>query len=219
MNQEIIAQNQTLTMSSREIAEFTGKRHDHVMRDIKKMLLDLYPAGAPNFGGTYLSEQNKELPLFNLDRKHTDCLLTGYSAIARMKVIERWYELENNQAPKLPQTFAEALQLAADQAKQLELAAPKVEFVDRFVERESLQNATQVASSLNMKSAKALNKALDEIGGVYNGTVKRSRIFTAKFISDGYGDVKQNESGFPQSLFTTKGVTRIYELLVSEGYI
>jgi Rha family phage regulatory protein len=219
MNNLIVSQNQTLTMSSREIAEFTGKRHDHVMRDIKKMLLDLYPAGAPNFGGTYLSEQNKELPLFNLDRKHTDCLLTGYSAIARMKVIERWHELESSQSPQLPQSFAEALQLAADQAKQLELAAPKVEFVDRFVERESLQNATQVASSLNMKSARALNKALDEIGGVYNGAVKRSRIFTAKFISDGYGDVKQNESGYPQSLFTTKGVTRIHELLVSEGYI
>jgi phage antirepressor YoqD-like protein len=132
-----------ITMSSREIEALTGKRHDHVLRDIKKMLLELYPAGAPNFGGSYLSEQNKQLPLINLDRKHTDCLLTGYSAVARMKVIERWIELENNQH-KIPQTYGEALQLAANQAvqiedqqKQIESQAPAVEFVDNYTKAES----------------------------------------------------------------------------------
>lgn len=234
MNNLIVSQNQTLTMSSREIAELTGKTHSNVKRDISAMILQLnYPdrklQDCPIFDpselkghgisiGTY-NHCGNVYDVFDLDKRYTELLITGYSVTLRLKVIDRLAELESNQAPKLPQTFAEALQLAADQAKQLELAAPKVEFVDRFVERESLQNATQVASSLNMKSARALNKALDEIGGVYNGAVKRSRIFTAKFISDGYGDVKQNESGYPQSLFTTKGVTRIHELLVSEGYI
>lgn len=219
MNNLIVPQNQPLTMSSKEIADFTGKRHDHVMRDIKKMLLELYPAGAPNFGGTYLSEQNKELPLFNLDRKHTDCLLTGYSATARMKVIDRWHELESQAKPQVPQTYAEALQLAADQAKKLELAAPKVAFVDNFVQRESLQNATQVAQSMSLKSAKALNDILDELGGIYSGTVKRSRVFTVKFINDGYGEVNQTSKGYPQSLFTTKGIVYLNELLTSEGYL
>jgi len=228
MKNLILADNKVLTMSSLEIAKFTSKRHDHVMRDIKKMLLDLYPGGAPSFGGTYLSEQNKELPLFNLDRKHTDCLLTGYNATARMKVIERWHELESKELQVIPnftdpaqaaRAWAEQYEANAVKQKQLELAAPKVAFVDNFVERESLQNATQVAQSLGIKSARALNAILDDIGGVYNGAVKRSRVFTVKFINSGYGETKQTDAGYPQSLFTTKGIVHINEMLISEGYI
>lgn len=212
-----LAQNQPLTMSSKEIADFTGKRHDHVMRDIKKMLLELYPAGAPNFGGTYLSEQNKELPLFNLDRKHTDCLLTGYSAAARMKVIDRWHELEAKHKPQIPQTYAEALQLAADQAKQLELAAPKVAFVDNLVNRDNLLNASQVGAKHKLSAVK-LNKILDELG-VYNKAVKRGRVFQTWFIERGLGEMKKTDQGFDQALFTNKGEIWVNEKLISESII
>ena len=215
MNNLIVSQNQTLTMSSREIAAVVNSRHDSV----KRTMLTLQSKGLITFTQTVEKGEGRPAELFHVNKRDSYVVVAQLSPEFTAVLVDRWQELEANQAPQLPQTFAEALQLAADQAKQLELAAPKVEFVDRFVERESLQNATQVASSLNMKSARALNKALDEIGGVYNGSVKRSRIFTAKFISDGYGDVKQNEAGYPQSLFTTKGVTRIHELLVSEGYI
>ncbi len=230
MNNLSISNNQTLTMSSREIASYTGKKHNHVIRDIKKLYSELYDDD-PSLDN--LKNIGKELVLgvfvdvdvrgyvqyFNLDKKHTDCLLTGYSAKARMNVISRWHELESKHQPQIPTNFAEALQLAADQAKQLELAAPKVAFVDNFVERESLQNATQVAQSLKLRSANALNKILDEIGGVYSGAVKRSRVFTVKFINDGYGDLKQTAAGYPQSLFTAKGIVYLNELLTSEGYI
>ena len=205
MNDLILTQNQTLTMSSREIAEFTGKRHDHVMRDIKKMLLDLYPAGAPNFGGTYFSEQGKELPLFNLDRKHTDCLLTGYSAAARMKVIERWHELESNQQQKLPQTFAEALQLAADQAKQLELAAPKVEFHDKVVNDEKTFSFRDAAKKIQQRPNKFI-AWLRESGYIcLNNLAKQQYINQGLFAT--HSGVSESEHHFTQCRVTSKGLS------------
>ena len=40
---------ENLTMTSLEIAELTGKRHDNVMRDIRSMLVELHGEGvSPN---------------------------------------------------------------------------------------------------------------------------------------------------------------------------
>ena len=130
-------------------------------------------------------------------------------------LVKRWYELENQNAVQLPQTFAEALQLAADQARQLELAAPKVQYFDTVVERTNLLNATQVGQKVGL-SAFALNKALEELG-VYNKAVKRGRVFNTWFVEKGYGELKKTESGFDQAMFTTKGEAWVIEKLVGEG--
>ena len=87
------------TMSSREIASLTGKRHDNVKRDIIAMLKEL-KVNALNFEGIYLDGRSREQVQYLLDREHTDCLLTGYSAGMRMKVIRRWHELENQSASR-----------------------------------------------------------------------------------------------------------------------
>lgn len=220
---EIIKSDKEATMSSREIATLTGKRHDQVMRDIRNMLEQL-KVGAHTYEDTYLSEQNKELPCFKLDRIHVECLLTGYSIPLRMKVLERMAELEgrNNLKPEksmpaIPQTYAEALQLAADQAKQLELAAPKVNYYDKVVERETLLNATQVGQKMGL-SAVILNRHLDEFG-VYNKAVKRGRAFRQSFVDAGHGIMRQTETGHAQPLFTLLGEAWVIEKLTSEGVI
>jgi hypothetical protein len=87
------------TMSSREIANATGKRHDNVKRDILAMLKDL-KVDALSFEDIYLDGRNREQVQYLLDREYTDCLLTGYSAPMRMKVIRRWRELEQQQGAR-----------------------------------------------------------------------------------------------------------------------
>lgn len=84
-------------MSSREIAELTGKRHPDVKRDIQAMAKDL-KEDVSSFARIYLDGMNRQQTEYLLDREHTDCLLTGYSALMRMAVIKRWRELEEGSA-------------------------------------------------------------------------------------------------------------------------
>lgn len=114
--------------------------------------------------------------------------------------------------PTIPQSFAEALQLAADQAKQLELAAPKVAHYNAVADRTTLLNATQVAHSVGLKSPQKLNDRLKKVG-VYNGAIKRGKAFQSWFIKDGLGVMKQGSTGHMQPLFTTKGQMWVFELL------
>lgn len=80
-------------MSSLEIAAYAGKRHDHVMRDIKSMLEEL-GANAPNFGGVYIGGNGEPRPCFHLPKRESMILVTGYSVSKRAAVIDRWQELE-----------------------------------------------------------------------------------------------------------------------------
>ena len=92
-NDTSLVNKSQLTMSSREIAELTNKRHPDVKRDIKNMLEQL-EIGVSNFAHTYKDVQNKQQTEYLLPKKYIECLLTGYSVPLRMKVIDRMHELE-----------------------------------------------------------------------------------------------------------------------------
>lgn len=111
-------------MTSREIAEMTGKEHKDVLRDVRVMFEQLDGgAGASKFASSYLSAQNKLLPEFRLPKRETLILVSGYSVTMRAKIIDRWQELEAQAAPSAPAVttiLAGALRLALAQAEALE---------------------------------------------------------------------------------------------------
>lgn len=106
---QALMNSQVLTMSSREIAELTGKQHKNVKRDIEVMLNDLQE-DALRFEHIYMDSMNRPQTEYLLDRDHTECLLTGYSAIHRMRVIRRWHELESVNAAAMVQTLTDKVQ-------------------------------------------------------------------------------------------------------------
>ena len=118
---------------------------------------------------------------------------------------------------QMPQSFAEALQLAANQAKQLEAQAAKVNYFDKVCDTTGLVNATQVGQKFKM-SAVTLNKNLDGLN-VYNRSVKRGRAFQQWFVDAGNGIMRQTELGYPQPLFTAKGEQWIIETFTTNGVI
>lgn len=152
--------NIAVTMSSREIAELTGKEHKHVRRDIEKMLVDLEEDGS-KFGRIYQDAYGREQNEYALPKNLTMNLITGYRADLRLKVIDRLMELEAAPSFKAPTNMREALMLALDQQEEIErqkalidAAVPKVAALDRIAVSSGEYGLTETAKILQLKPAK-----------------------------------------------------------------
>lgn len=87
--------NNNLTMTSREIAELAKREHKNVLRDIDNLIESLGSDLSSGFkSSTYRDSNSIERRQFILDRDSSICLVTGYDATARMRIIKRWQELE-----------------------------------------------------------------------------------------------------------------------------
>ena len=132
MTNMILAQNKSLTMSSREIAELLKSRHDKVKQSMERLqergLIQLTPLGEVNHRG-------QNVVVHHVNKRDSYVVVAQLSPEFTAALVDRWQELENGQQLQVPKTYAEALQLAADQAKQLELAAEKLEEADQEVQR------------------------------------------------------------------------------------
>ena len=210
------------TMTSKEIAELTGKNHADVMRDIRKIVQQLENKRESKFALSYYEAETgngsvRKYEMYVLTKKETLLLISGYNVNLRMAIINRWEELEIQNQFRLPQTFSEALILAGNLAKENEtlqieqkINAPKAKSYDTFMSKDTLQNATTVGQLFGISAVK-LNKVLNE-HNVYNKSIKRSKVFNLWFVEKGFGKTIENEAGFSQSLFTPKGVDFVSEL-------
>ena len=205
-----------LTMSSRDIAELTGKDHRHVLRDLDVLRGQLGTMFAGS-AQTWTHPQNSQrYPEYVLDKDTTLCLVAGYDAVVRMRIIKRWQELEAQQAPKLPQTMAQALRLAAEQAEQIEaqqeelaLAAPKVAFVDRYVAATSGEKGFREVCKLLGANELEFSEFLVRAKIMYRLAGKMTP--HAEHLAAGRFKVKTgtaplNEHAYAQAKFTPKGV-------------
>lgn len=148
------------TMTSLQIAEVTGKRHSDVLRDIRNLVEQLDNDNERNFALVeYTDGKGEKRPMYELSKKGCLCLASGYDANLRMKIINRWEELETKERQRfqVPTTFAEALRLAAEQQekieaqqKLIEVQKPKAEFYDEVVDSKDAIDMKAVAKTLNL---------------------------------------------------------------------
>ena len=93
--ENLLQKNDTQTMSSREIAELTGKRHDHVLRDCDVLNENYEKLSLPKIGECdYRADNGQIYREYLLTRMQTFDLMTGYNTELRIKVNRRWEELE-----------------------------------------------------------------------------------------------------------------------------
>lgn len=232
-------------MSSLQIAELTGKRHANVMRDISNLLEQ--GVNELNFELVeYKDAKGETRPCYQLTKTGCLILASGYNAVLREKIINRWIELETEAAKQyqVPTSFREALLLAAAQQEQIEeqqklLVAQneqirdlneanaemrvKVSYYDQILASKSTVTTTQIAQDYGM-SAKKFNielrnlKIQRKVGGQW--------ILYAPYNTMGY---VHSETFIPEcsttgkvvmvTKWTQKGRLFLYETLKKKGVL
>jgi hypothetical protein len=117
--------SQLTTMTTVEIAELTGKEHFHVMRDTAKMLVELYGnKDLSIYGWIYKDAYGRDQRCYSLPKAEVLCLVSGYSAPLRMKIIRRLEDLEGEQSatdrntiPVTPESVLGDLKATVEMAK------------------------------------------------------------------------------------------------------
>lgn len=245
--EEIIKLGRTDTMTSLEIAEITGKKHAHVMRDIRSLIEQ--GVNESNFGlVNYKDKKGEVRPMFELTPKGCLILASGYDALLREKIINKLEELEKKnhlEQYQVPQSFSEALMLAAKQQEKIEqqqfalesknkeivqLSAtitemqPKVSYVDTILSSKETVTTTQIAQDYG-QSVKAFNILLRNFG--VQRKVGGQWILYAKYLPCGYVQSETvpitHRDGSAGSVmhtkWTQKGRLFLYDELKNRGII
>lgn len=157
-----------VVMSSREIAELTGKRHPDVKRDIEKLLSDL-GEDVSKFAHIYLDSMNREQTEYLLDRDHTENLLMGYSPVLRRAVLARMREMEamlsGTHIPTTAEAFAHVFRMVADAERERE---QQNTFNAQIVERVEMveQTAPLKAKPQNAETRSEVRKRMNRLHGL-----------------------------------------------------
>ena len=239
--------HETGKMSSIEISELTGRRHDNIVRDIKNLLKQ--GVNALNFEETsYQDKLNRQKPCFNLTKKGCLILASGYNAVLREKIIDRWEALETGKAPpayQVPQSFADALMLAAQQQKQIEEQAKTISENVKAIEAKDKQIAVleeqteYTRTILNSPSTVLVTQIAQDYGfgaKMFNAILRNLKvqrkvgsqwILYAKYLKKGYVQSHTHEfthkDGRKDVALTTKWTQKgrlfLYTLLKKNGYL
>lgn len=180
------------TVKAKELYDFLGYDRSQWSRWYNKNILsdDFFVYGNDYVTLDIMSNGNKTKDFaISLDMAKELCMLARNEKgkQARQYFIEVEKKARKLSQPQLPQSFSEALQLAADQAKQLELQAPKVEFYEKVLESNSSFTTSQIADELDM-TAQKLNKILK----VENVIYKQSNEYHlySKYKGKGYANIR-----------------------------
>ena len=128
---ELIKANQTI--SSREIAELSGKMHKHVLDAIRVM----EPAWE-NVTGTkfrlseYTDSTGRKLPQYELNKKECLYVATKFNDEARAKLVLRWEELETSaRSYTIEEMMIHTLQQSIETRKRVEAIEARMDAHDK----------------------------------------------------------------------------------------
>jgi phage regulator Rha-like protein len=164
-----ITLNQNIRMTSQEIADLTEKRHDNVKRTIET----LAESGVIRLPQIEDSEiiNNLGLPakvklyVFDLTHKRDSFVVVAQlSPEFTARLVDRWQQLEAQQAPALPRTYVEALRELLSAVEAREQAEERARIAESTkAQIGSRREATAMAAaSVATQKVKRLEAELDK---------------------------------------------------------
>ena len=215
------ASDNSLTMSSREIAQIVESRHSDVCVSIERLMTKGVIGGYQAM--PYTHPQNGQVYYeYHINKRDTYVIVAQLSPEFTARLVDRWQELEAQNG--IPRTFSQALRLAAEQQERIEqqdqqlaIQAPKVAFVDHYVEVGTSKSLRETAKILNFPE-KRMIECLErdrilyrQSGNLLPYSDKQSRqLFTVKTGTAEHGH------NFTQTRVTAKGIEWLAQRYASE---
>jgi len=211
------SENVARTMSSQEIADLVGSRHDNVRKTIER-LVDREVIQQPALQEVK-NHLGQGVATYMVCKRDSFVVVAQLSPEFTAALVDRWQELESkgrviatlpdfSNPAAAARAWAEQFELQQAASQALAIAAPKVDFVDRYVESTGLKGFRQTAKLLGANEARFREFLLDKrimyrMGGEWQAYQNH--------VDAGRFDVKTGTSdsghAFNQAKFTPKGVT------------
>ncbi len=226
------------SMSSREISDLLNSRHDKVKQSVDR-LVQRRTIVQPPVGDEQIKDslgRPRTESVYHLCKRDSFVVVAQLSPEFTARLVDRWQELEDQAAGvhRIPADYAEALQLAADQAREnsrllgvIQLQAPKVAAIQRLAAAEGAICITDAAKQLGLTPSKLFdflqaNRWIYRRGGSTRWIAMQPRIRSG-FLKHKVTALKPDtETGIEraafQALVTPKGLTRLAEIFQSEKF-
>ena len=228
----------TATMTSMDIAELIGNRHDKVKQSIER-LVKRGVITSPPMGEKPTAGRSATFFVFSgeMGKRDSIIVVAQLSPEFTARLVDRWLELEKAvKEPALPRTYKEALIHLVAQVEEnerltdenvalgeaLSVASPKAVLMDRLAGTADQLYGVNEAGRILGTSGAVMASCMEMAGGVF---VKRKYTTTPRqllktFIDRGLGpNVTSVVGGHTQAKFTFKGLCFIALLLIKRGII
>lgn len=216
------AQNQQLTMSSREIAELTGKEHKNVCRVIRDLIAaQILDA---QFEPLKFEYRGQWFDYYQLNKRDSFVVVARLSPEFTAHLVDRWQELENQKPKELSRMELIQIALQAEQENielrgQVAVLEPKAKGLDRIADCTNVFGIRESAKVLKIGQKQLTQYLLDQkvVYRDQHGKIQAyQKSIEQKLVHVSASSPRLFESGekvFTQVKLTQKLITRIAKWL------
>jgi len=195
--QLVTVQHREAQTTSLIVAEVFKKRHDHVIRDVRKLIADL-PKGLPMFGETtYINTQNKLQSMYTMNRDGFSLLAMGFNGKKALEFKLQYIEAFNHMEKELTRLASQSQNAEWLEQRKVGKVTRRVatDTIEKFVQYATDQgstNAIKYYASLTTMENKALfllEQKYTNIRDILDlhqlSTIKSADMIVVKALKDG----------------------------------